>query len=124
MPLSTDSLATLARKNAAIGPVLTAINVASGTNADPNDGDGVDVSEAIWCEVTIRPTGGDVNFDILGESIGDTVFDGVNEGIGLTATASKGFKELVRVATLGELYVKLNGGGATAVYVGIAPCLG
>lgn len=126
MSLSTDTLSAIARKNAGIGRTIQqqGAAVVSIPSPAPSSGQGVDVEAAIWAEVIVRPTGGDVVFTIYGRSIGDSVFDVIAEGSGLSAVDGLGFKTLLRCPTLAEVYVKLDSGAATSTSIFIAPCGG
>lgn len=126
MPLETDNLATLARKNLALNPQVESETVnAPFSGAYPASGGGVDVSAEVWALVEVKPTGGDCSFELVQRRIGAADFTKVNDGGALAAVDGKGWSELVRVAPLAELAVVIaSSSAATSVVVNISPCKG
>lgn len=91
------------------------------------DGDGIDTAEVTRSVVSIKPTGGDVVFDIVGRTEGTSdKFEGLNNLIGLTATDGIGWKEIINCAPETELAIYIVSGTATLENVAttIAPCTG
>lgn len=126
MSLQTDTLATLARKNLAIGPVpvVSTISPAFPSPLPVDEGDGVDVEDALWALVTVRAVGGDAVFSLYKRGIDSEPFDLMNGGIAIEVAEDQQWSDEVRVASLAELAVVVLSGAATSVEVEIAPCLG
>lgn len=126
MSLKTDTLAVLARKNLAVGPVPTTYTISPAfPSALPTaEGDGVNVADAIWALVTVRAEGGNAVFSLYKRGIDSEPFDLINGGSQIEVAEDEQWSDEVRVATLAELAVVVLSGSATSVEVEIAPCLG
>lgn len=126
MSLRTDTLAVLARKNCAVGPVPETRTLSPAfPSPEPVDaGDGFDVADAIWALVTVRAIGGNAVFDLVKRGLDSEAFDRMNGGIAIDVAEDSQWSDEVRVASLAELTVVVSAGSATSVEVEIAPCLG
>ena len=127
MALSTDSLAVLARKRAAVGPVpaVQSGSSYSAVTGAATDADSVDVSEAIFAHVEIK-TDDTIDMSIMGQVLsGPTADEFETVSGGETRTiASPGWHELVNVATLGKLFVEVSAYSSGNYTITISPCLG
>lgn len=129
MPLETDTLDVLARKNMAIGPVAADASLAAPwpSAAPAAPGDGVDVSEALWATVAVVAVGGGLSFRLRGRQAGAADWTGTTiNGAQLVELAADGdeWSDLVRVGPLDELAVEVLSGSATDATITISPCLG
>lgn len=125
MPLVTDPMETLIKKNLALTPgIITTINVAGNTTPAPTAGDGTNVDDAIWVGVQVQPTGGSVEFDVYTKMRGVTDYAVPNGGGGYEAAEVTGWKEVIRIPFDDEVYVRLTGGTATSVEILIVPMEG
>lgn len=131
MPLSTKTLAELAKLNLAIGPVFADqpnSPYASGSwpTSLANAGDGVAVDNSVWAEVIVTPTGGDVEFRIKSISKGKTTWESLDQLDPIWTQDAQPRKVLVFVGPAIELGVEIlqGDGAATSAAVEIGPCNG
>lgn len=131
MALSDATLAQLAKKRAGIGPVTTGAlqggAAITAPNADPaNNGEGVDVADAVLAVVKVRPDAGAPIFSVWSRTEGtDDEFEQLNHLISKSCSPGKPWKEIVFVGSEVELYVVIESmGGASTIDVLIEACNG